>query len=252
MFFFLSKFLAFLINPVFWIVLLLVWSFYTKKERRRKVLRIIAVGIFIICTNQFFTNLAVRSWQVERNALPAGKTYDAAILLGGISMMDKNGDGYFEKEADRFIQATRLYKTGTVKNIAMAGGSPSMFKTQRPEADFIVEELTAQGVPLQNIIAENNSRNTFENASFVLQKLNLMKLKPPYLLVTSALHMRRALAVFRKQGVEVLAYPAAFTEVDYKRSFWDYIIPDTELLVKWKKLLKEIAGYIIYKTTGKA
>ena len=167
-------------------------------------------------------------------------------------MMDKNGNGYFAGEADRFIQVLRLYHAGKIRNIAVAAGSSSILRNERIEADFLKEELLAQGIPAENIIAEDRSRNTSENARYILHKLDSMKLPGPYVLVTSAMHMPRALAVFRKQGANVVPYPSSFKEVDYRKTFADYIIPDTGLLSQWSLFLKEMVGLTVYKLLGKA
>jgi uncharacterized SAM-binding protein YcdF (DUF218 family) len=252
MFFVLSKILLFLLSPGFWILFLLAWSFATKREKRKKGLRIATLVIFIVFTNPWLFNVLVRSWQPERKGLPPGR-YSAVILLGGMTMVDKQQRSYFGSDADRFIQATRLYHTGQVEYIAVTGGSPKVFKKDDPaEALRLYPELRAQGIPGERIIVESASRNTFENAVFVRRKLDSLQLKPPYLLVTSALHIPRALAVFKKAGIEVIPCPAAFKQVNGSKSFVDYIAPSFELLTQWRFFLKEVVGLVVYRITGKA
>jgi uncharacterized SAM-binding protein YcdF (DUF218 family) len=252
MFFILSKVLIFLLSPGFWIVTVLLWSFYTKKERRKKILRIISLCLFIIFTNPFLFNVLVRNWQVDRVSLPNNKTYSAAILLGGITSLDRYNNTYFGPDADRFIQTTKLYRSGIVSHIAVTGGSPAIFKKRKPEAEQIREGLLEQGIPDSVIIVENLSVNTFENATFIKRKLDSLKLDPPYILVTSAIHVPRATAVFKKAGLEVIGYPSAFKQLNYKWSLFDYFIPNIGLLSDWTPFLKEVLGFTVYKLTGKA
>lgn len=252
MFYILSKILLFLLSPFFWIIVLLGWSFYTKVEQRKKRLKILSVVLLIIFTNPFLFNVAVRSWQTERPVLPEGKTYDAVILLSGMSKTDRHEQSYFSEEADRFIQAIKLYRRGNAKYIAVTGGGVGLFKHSKPEADFLQQELMLQGVPADKILKENISKNTYENAVFIKQKLDSLHLKPPFLLVTSAIHMPRAKAVFENARVQVIAYPGPFKEVNHKKSFADYTVPDASLLKEWRIFLKEIVGMWVYKITGKA
>jgi uncharacterized SAM-binding protein YcdF (DUF218 family) len=252
MFFILSKIFIFLLSPGFWIVTLLLWSFYTRHERRKKRLRILCLGLFIIFTNPFLFNVLVTRWQVNTPSLPPNKTYSAAILLGGITSLDKNDNSYFGPDADRFIQTTKLYHSGIVTHIAVTGGSPAIFKKRRSEADQIREALLKQGIPDSVIIVENVAINTFENATFIKRKLDSLKLSPPYILVTSSMHVPRATAVFNKACVQVIGYPASFKQLNYRWGFFNYFIPSINLLSEWPSFLKEVFGFAIYRMTGTA
>jgi uncharacterized SAM-binding protein YcdF (DUF218 family) len=253
MFFILSKLLLFLLSPAFWIILFLVWSLFTKKPVRKKILRILSACLFIIFTNPFLFNFFVLKWQAAPATLPNGKTYSTAILLAGITGLDKNNKAFFGTDADRFIQATKLYHSGYVQNIAVTGGYPALFKKiQTSEAEQLKQELLAQGIPGEHIIIETRSRNTYENAVFVKRILDSLKLPPPYVLVTSALHVPRAKAAFKKAGIDVVVYPAAFRQINHEKGIEDFLVPSTNLLAGWSLFLKEVVGFTVYKWTGKA
>ena len=252
MFFVLSKMLLFLLNPVFWVVLLFVWSYLTKVQTRKRRLRIAALIMLIIFTNPLLFHQALRAWQTERTELRPGQRYSAAIVLGGMSMFDRKRNGYFGDDADRFIQTTRLYHSGVIKKIVVSGGTAAIFIPGVPESDFLYKELLAQGVPDSNIIVENRSRNTFENAQYSKMKLDSLKLPPPYILVTSAMHMPRAKAVFNKAGLHVHGHPAAFKAVSKKWFIDDMLLPSVTVLGSWGRFLKEVAGLLVYRMTGKA
>ncbi len=252
MFFILSKLLLFLISPSFWIIALLVGSFLTKKERRKKVLRVTVLCLFLVFSNPFLLNVLVRGWQPAPVDLPKGKKYSAAIHLGGVSMTDIDKRMYFGEAADRFIQLTKLYHTGVVQHVLVTGGSPVIFgKSTVSEADQLHQQLLMQGIPDSSIIAENISRNTFENAVNTKHILDSLKLSPPYVLITSAIHVPRATAVFKKAGLEVIPYPSAYTEIKQKFNIND-LIPSLDVLTDWNFFLKEIVGFAVYRITGKA
>ncbi|HEX6915253.1 MAG TPA: YdcF family protein [Chitinophagaceae bacterium] len=253
MFFVLSKILLFLLSPAFWILILLGLSFIIRNQGRKKLLRITAAILFIVFTNPFLFNVCVRAWQPRPKDIPAGKHYSAVILLGGMTMSDRYERNFFGPEADRFIQTTKLYHSGAVDKVLLTGGSPYLFRKVRlSEADHLKNELLAQGIPATDIIVENRSKNTYENAVYSKRLLDSLKLAPPYIVVTSALHVPRAAAVFKKAGVQAAFFPAAYRQIDHPRDIEDFIIPSTQLLSGWSTFLKEIVGLCIYRLTGRA
>lgn len=252
MFFILSKILLFLLSPAFWVGLFIVWSFFTRREKRKKWFRIIAVILFVVFTNPWLFNTCVRAWQPSPVDLPKGKTYSAAILLGGMMMSDRFGRGYFGPDADRFIQATKLYHSGFVQRIVLSGGSGSLLRKEPMEADQLRQQLLMQGVPDSVIITENSSRNTFENAIYSKKIVDSLRLAAPYVVVTSSVHIPRAEAAFKKAGMDVIMYPAAYKQVDHQKTFDDYVVPSVGLLTNWNYFLKEVVGLTVYRWTGKA
>lgn len=253
MFFILSKILLFLLSPAFWIILLLLWSFYTKKERRRKYLRIVSLVLFIVFSNPYLFNVLARNWQGDVTTLPPNKKYAAGILLGGLSKTDRYNNFYFTSEADRFIQTTKLFRTGKIENIIVTGGNSSIIKsTKTPEAIQLKSELLLQGIPDSNIFIESQSKNTFQNARFTKRLVDSLQLAPPYVLITSAMHVPRAKAVFKKAGLDIIPYPAVFREVNSNESLRDFIIPSIHILNEWNAFLKEVIGLTVYRLTNKA
>ena len=107
------------------------------------------------------------------------------------------------RTVERIIAAVELARRYPDARLVFAGGV---------EGDFIVRLLEKFGVSQDRVIVERESRNTFENAAFA-EQLVMPKAGERWLLVTSAMHMPRAVGVFRKAGFAVDAYP-----VDYLTS----------------------------------
>lgn len=202
----------------------------------------------MIFGNEFlFTKLSL-AWQPKPIELK-GK-YDAAILLGGFVSFDKYGNGYLNTVSDRFTTACTLYKMGFVKKIIISAGN--IDKEKPNEAGYVSKRMIELGINKEDIIIENKSRSTFENAAYTKQKLDSFALKPPFVLVTSALHMPRSIKVFEKAGIQVLPYPCNFGVIERKFSWDDYIIPKINIINDWRGLMKEYVGLIGYKVFGKA
>jgi uncharacterized SAM-binding protein YcdF (DUF218 family) len=249
-FYILSKIFAFFLYPAHWIYFLLVWIVLTKKPTRRKRLVITTIVIFLMFSNQAILNLAVNSWQPEPVVLDSSMKYNAGIILGGLVVVDKYHRGYMWQASDRFIQAVKLYKTGVIKKIAVTGGS--LFYEKPKEADFIKEELIKCGIPAGDIYIEDQSANTYENAVFIKRVLDSVHIGPPYVLITSAMHIKRAEMVFKKAGMQVVAYPSNYEVVKENLTPDDFIFPKLEVMDVWRRFLKEITGIWAYKLVGKA
>ncbi|MFZ8477648.1 YdcF family protein, partial [Staphylococcus aureus] len=85
-----------------------------------------------------------------------------------------------------------LYHEGKIEKILVTGGNGNLFLNEPDESSFLEKEFIRNGVKKEDIILEKKSRNTYENAIFSKKILDSLKLKPPYILITSASHMPRS------------------------------------------------------------
>lgn len=255
MFFYLSKIFSFLITPIVWIFALLVFGLISKNKKRNKYALIRAVVLFYFFTNSFILEELFRLWEVRAVKYEDLKVYDAGIVLGGILNYDEELDRIqFHRGADRIFQAVELYKTGVIKKIFFVGGSGSIEFAHIKEGMFIRRYLLTLGIPEEDIWIENESRNTRENAlnaKAFLEKNNYMT--GNYLLITSAYHMRRTLACFKKVGISATPYSVDRYAGSHRRYALDHLlIPDVQALMGWNVLLHEWVGLIVYKISGYA
>jgi uncharacterized SAM-binding protein YcdF (DUF218 family) len=252
MFFILSKILFFLIVPFWWIIILLVWMWLSKNKKVKKRLQALVIIILILFTNPFLYRTLVMLWQPVAIELPANQKFNAGIVLGGLSGYDKNGQGHFGNNADRFIQIANLYHRGIVKKIIVSGGTGKLSQDEPPESVFLRTQFIANGVNDSDIVIESRSRNTSENAIFSKHISDSLQLKPPVILVTSALHMKRSVSVFKKVGFECIPLPCDYKVTPQKFSFENVIVPNVSLLNHWGEFIKEVVGLWVYRLTGKA
>ncbi len=251
MFFLLSKLLAFLIMPLTWVFILLIWSWRTKDEFRKRRLRIAAVVMLVFFSNRFIFDRTMHIWEVEAVKEPAPKSYDAIIVLGGVSSYDDALERIqFSRGADRLMQALELWKKGVAPKIIFTGGSGSILHADHLESDRIKKYLHDAGIPDSVMIYENQSRNTHENAT--MTKPLLQKINPTghYLLITSGFHMRRSLGCFSKEGISVSPYSTDRYSGPWKFEFDYCFLPDAETLGDWNTLFHEWFGCISYKLSG--
>jgi uncharacterized SAM-binding protein YcdF (DUF218 family) len=255
MFFVFSKVLFFLIQPFNWIVICAAFALVSRNTKLKNKFTVIAVSLFLLFSNPYLIKEIVYGWQAEENILTKNKEYEAGILLTGFcSYNEKTGRGYFRDASDRFIQTVRLYQQKHIKKIIVTGGSSKVLQNKQSlkEADFVCTQLEQMGIPKENIIKENQSRNTHENGLFTKHIIDSLKIKPPFLIITSATHIPRAIKVFEKTGIKADSYACNFATVESKFEFPASIIPSIEAFELWNTFMKENIGLLMYKLTGKA
>jgi uncharacterized SAM-binding protein YcdF (DUF218 family) len=246
MFFILSKIIDFFLQPICWIFILLGVAYFSQYTKR---VILLITGALLLFSNGWFVNqcyLAYESPQVKLK-----NTYQWCVILGGGMM--RAGVGYRTGEtADRFIQPLLLYKKGMVKKLLITGGNVNIKGLKiddTQESKKVKEVLIAMGVAEKDIYLEENARNTHENATYT-KKMLAPYLAEEMVLVTSAMHMPRAKACYIKEGFRVVVYPADIKKKDTPSGILDLVIPQERNLSKFTELIREMAGFVIYKVVG--
>ena len=245
MYFILSKVLLFLIYPVIWVFILLFISLAVCDRRRKQWLLATTIILLYIFSAPLFINWVAGAWSVAPS-VKKSKVYSCAIVLGGFSSEGKNGLGHFNISADRFIQGIKAIRAGLATHILITSGSADLLPGSFREATWVKTQLDSLKIPDSCILIESKSRNTIENAQLSKVMLQKAGLKPPYLLITSDFHMRRAAMIFRKQGYDVDLYPANYMDGNGAFSYAD-LIPDGNAISGWNLYIKEMVGYVVDK-----
>ena len=140
-----------------------------------------------------------------------------------------------------------MYKKNPRLLILFSGFSGELKPQGWSESDMAKKFFLDQGVKPDNLIFENQSRNTFENTKF--SKDIIANYKGTWGLITSANHMPRSFFAFKKQGL--ILEPIS---VDYKtgtsKIFWINFDIVTGL-TNWSVILHESIGIAYYKVTNK-
>lgn len=253
MFFVLSKILSFLAQPLAIVVMLLVASWLIRNQRWKKILSRTAFVLLLFTSNHFIASEFMRRWEWPLVRLDSmQKKYDYGVLLTGITntgMIPKDRT-YFGRGADRATHTLHLYKLGIIRKIIVSGGSGRLDGGGVREADDISDFLRMAGVPDSALIIENESKNTHESAVRVGEILSKLDGPKEVLIVTSGYHIRRAMACFRKAGVD--AEPFSTDPISEPRRFTpeSLLIPKIEAIGMWQIMLKEWVGFVAYWFAG--
>jgi uncharacterized SAM-binding protein YcdF (DUF218 family) len=256
MFYVISKLFTIFLMPFFWLFFSICLSCFAKTDKVRKKSIRFSFFVIMIFGNSFLASKIMHWWEPKPLDYANMANFDIGVVLGGgIANEWKKPLNriHFDHSADRLLQAFQLYKAGKIKKILISGGSASIFKRNNKRTDATISRdfLLKVGVPEADIIVEANSINTYENALFTKNVLIAKKLqKAKLLLITSAYHMARSEACFQKQGLEVVAFPAAYHSLNLDLWSFSSFVPAEESFGIWYDLFHEWFGTITYKIVG--
>lgn len=224
------------------------------RRRRRLALGVAAmsfVGLWLASTPWFAWSLAT-SLESQHPLLPVESTptADAVLVLGGaVAAAQPPLQPHLGllSAADRVWHAGALYRAGKARWVLLTGGNQPGQQDRPSEAEAMREMLRVVGVPDDAMRLESRSRNTRENASFSVAMVKEVRARR-VLLVTSALHMPRALTTFETafSGTGVVFLPAAtdaeaLGDVPDPAAQW---LPDANSLAWSSRAIKEYLGLL--------
>ncbi len=106
----------------------------------------------------------------------------------------------------RFIEGVRIYRALPGSKLVVTGGDHVEGEDQRlTAADGMVEMGQLMEIPEADILSERDSRDTKDHP---IKIMPLVGEQRRIIVVTSAMHMRRSMALFKKQGYDPIAAPA--------------------------------------------
>ena len=173
---------------------------------------------------------------------------DAIVVLGGGIRRDDYGIN-LQAAADRVWFGARLFHAGRAPLVVLSGGGAEELGQAAPEAPSMAAFIKDLGVPESALLLEDGSRTTRENAIHTQPLLQARGIKR-ILLVTSAQHMPRALATFRQLGMDAIAAPTDFEAsppLEHGVLRW---MPDSRMLERSSRGLKEYMGLFYYRLRG--
>lgn len=205
-------FISLAINPTTYIVIFLLLGVVLKSKRWKRLCLTLSALLFLLFSNGALYQWIAEQWYKEYDRpLPERKQYTYGIVLGGYSYWDwKRSRPEFSEIADRLLEGIRLYKHGRIRKLVLASDGSIIESKDRKglqgNAADMKQYLADLGMPLEDVILETRTNNTWENATFTLELIgNSMKTEST-LLITSATHMRRSLWTFHAAGLNPDTY----------------------------------------------
>lgn len=256
--FILSKLLSFACQPLSWVLVLLLGGLLAGMRSQRRLGAMMcwtALGVLLLTGWSLPADAVLRELENQHAAIGAAanlSNYAGVVVLGGAL-----ASGYIwtahdqialTDAAERMIVPVALARQYPHLRLLFTGGEGELFSTGPSEAQRAKILFDQLGVPVQQVLYESASRTTYENAVFSTA-ISGVNPAAPWLLLTSAYHMPRAMETFRKAGWNVTAYPVDF-HTGSTTSWHDYSLEKGAR--KWYLALHELTGLWAYRLSGKA
>jgi uncharacterized SAM-binding protein YcdF (DUF218 family) len=254
--FYLSKILNFFINPLYILSLIVLIQLFVIFFIQSKKLVFFFSKLFLILFLFFgyspLSNFLLSKIEdyIQSSKYPIQQLTGVVVLGGSFgkgSESKERNEVFLNSSAERLTKALEIYKKNPRILILFSGFSNSIKPQGWSESDMAKKFFLDQGVRIDNLLFENQSRNTFENIKY--SKDIISNYKGTWGLVTSANHMPRSFFAFKKQGL--ILEPI---NVDYKtgtsRMFWINFDISTGL-TNWSIIFHELIGISYYKLTNK-
>jgi len=185
---------------------------------------------------------------------PASPKVDRIVILSGYG--EANFDfpvtsNLSDEMLGRLAEGIRLYRQVPAAKLIVSGGVVN--RGNGPVSGLMADFLRQMGVPADDIVVEGNSRNTYEN----LVEVRKLVGSSPFILVTSAYHLPRAVGVARKLQMYPLPAPACIWALQHyppqmSTAQWaaafitGFAYPSTTRLARIQWAYHEHLGYLWY------
>ncbi len=196
---------------------------------------------------------ALLRYMENQYPIPQGslQPYVGMVVLGGAI-----GIPYGEQDVRRYTLGSAAQRmTAPVALLRQyphflllfSGGQSDVIARETSVADAAREFYTSMGVSADRVLYERAARNTYENAVLSARIPGVDKTQP-WLLVTSAWHMPRSMALFQREGWNVTPYPVDYRTGSYT-PWTNFSIAEGAL--RWETLLHEVVGLLVVEMRGK-
>lgn len=235
----------------------LILLFFTRRQRAGKIVTAIGIGIFAFLSysgvsRMLLSPLEHRYQPLFLSATP-NATNDAAasaarwiVVLGGGHITDPKipvTSQPSHASLVRTIEAVRLHRKIPGSKLIVSGGS--VFEVH-PEAETMATLAQAIGVRPEDIVLESESMDTAEQ----VQRIKPIVGNDMFVLVTSAAHIPRAMALFTKFGMYPIPAPTDYGAPDRQALSLGDFLPSPGSLVSADSALHEYLGIIWSRLRG--
>lgn len=223
-----------------------------KRHRIGRVVFLSAFAWLWICSMPATSNALQRALERQYNYQPveAVPGADLIVVLGGAfghtpawPYPDANGN------VDRYLHGARLYHAGRAQTVLLSGARDPRIPDGPTEAQLAAVFMTDLGVPAESQILDNMSTTTYEHVGNVARLLDENDMES-FLLVTSAIHMRRVEAVFRAGGLDPIPVATDFHTRDSVGVSLSDFLPNVHSLSGSTAAMHEYIGYWYYRLRG--
>ncbi len=220
------------------------------RPQKRLGFRLILLSglILLVCSLPITSHLLMRSLEVQ-----AGNYADPAelhrkgvrhivVLAAAMVTQGKTPADRYQTSILRVLEGIRLWKAVPGSILVLSGGA---FAWETSDADAMAEFPLQIGIPREALIFETRARDTDDEARLFSEIVGTK----PFALVTSALHMSRAMALFRGRGLNPSACPCDFYARDLP-PVYSWFLPNAGSLAITQGAIHEFLGRAWHRIRG--
>lgn len=202
-----------------------------------------------IGSNVLVAGLARGLTPVER--VEDAKGAEALVVLGGgVQTVSARGQVLAQLQSTpslRILEAARLYRLLAPRVVIVSGGIADTRTELRPEAEQMANALAAAGIPADRILTDSEAKTTHDHPRTVGPLLEAHHVRR-FVVVTSPMHMRRSLRVFRAQGYDPVGSVSALQSEQLASP--PLFLPNDDSMMLSNQALYEYAALVLYWWRG--
>ena len=235
--------------------LLLLW--FTRKQKAGRIVVTLAGVLLFLFSSHFFSIVLLTPLESRYPALFMAPEACAPVGLSEVKFVVVLGGGFSheagrpiaiqlnEGSTARLVEGVRMIKVLNCCKLVLSGGPGpgSVLSAAQTMAQLALD----LGVGRQDMILETQSRDTEDEARLVAPIVG----HQPFILVTEASHMPRAMALFRKHGTHPIADPVDFRISHSQEVGPDEVFPGAAELDGSERAVYEYLGLALGKILGK-
>lgn len=245
MLFTLKKYIGGLLLPLPFLLLVmglglaLIW--FSRWQRTGKGLITLSWLTLLLLSLQPIADFMLKPIEESYPTWRGGKPVSYIVVLGGGYTWNAQwapGSNLINNSLPRLTEGVRLWRDNPGAKLIFTGGAAGSNPVSAAETGARVAE--SLGVPRSDIITLTSPKDTEEEAAAVKQAIG----DAPFLLVTSASHMPRAMIFFRNAGLNPLPAPANQLAIDSPLNLWERVIPSPVWLMHSDRAGYETLGRV--------
>jgi uncharacterized SAM-binding protein YcdF (DUF218 family) len=240
----------------FWFAIALgILGLWRRRPERRGGLVLLTVGFALLTLYFMPLNAYWLSRALEAKHPPIAhrpKDVQAIVVLaGGLRAPDAQGLPFQPSESTlyRCLRGLEMYRQGPPCPVFVSGGRISPENADPSCAQVMRDFLEHSGVASADLVVEEESQSTYENAvatARLLKERGIRKI----LLVTDGLHLHRAVLCFEAQGLEVVPCGCSYRARALRWSATE-LMPTTHAAQGVRAALYEYVALLVYTWQGR-
>jgi uncharacterized SAM-binding protein YcdF (DUF218 family) len=225
-----------------------IFLWFSRRQRFGKILVTVGLALLGVLSNSMVADMLLRPLEYRYPPLVTPNPgIRWVVVLGGGHTSDPSlpvTSQLSSAALNRLAEGIRIHNRLPESKLILTGGC--VFDPV-PHARLLCDMARSLGVPQEEMILETTAKDTEEEARKVMQLIG----NDPFVLVSSASHMPRAVSLFEAMGTQPIPAPVGHRVLDSAGRTPDLFFPSADALKKSQRAIYEYLGIAWAKLRGK-